>query len=90
MKIDIYKSALHGDKYLSVPSGTNVNQLTLPGDIDKDLLVLSPFKSPLEIGPQFSHIGLDSDNVRNQIRERGFAIHGATVKVELKINHQNR
>lgn len=84
MNIDIYQSASHGDKYLSVIAGADVKELSLTNDFDEDLLILSPFKSSLKLDPDNPRIGLDQHDVIEQIKEKGFAIHGATVKIELK------
>ncbi|MYL24937.1 hypothetical protein GLV89_14240 [Halomonas alkaliantarctica] len=84
MNVDIYQSAYCGDKYLFVPSGTDVKKLTLPSDFDEELLTLSPFKSSLELDANRPRIGLDQHDVINQINEKGFAIHGATLKIEMK------
>ena len=78
MKVAVYKSTKNGDKYLTVPGGTEVKKMNLPADIDSDLLSLSPFKTSLEIDNGDKRIGLDTDDVIAQINEKGFAIHGAT------------
>lgn len=83
MKIDIYKSTKNGDKYLSVPSGTDVTTLQLPENTDPDILSLSPFKTELELDPSKPRIALDQEDVKTQINDRGYAIHGATVKIEI-------
>jgi len=84
VKIDIYKSTKNGDKYLSVPSGTDVTTLQLPENTDQDILSLSPFKTELELDPSKPRIALDQEDVKAQIDDRGYAIHGATVKIEIK------
>lgn len=81
MKIDIYRSTKSGNKYLSVPEGTDVTKLNLPVDTDPDLLALSPFKTSLQLEPNMPRIALDQEVVIRQITERGFAIH--EVKVEI-------
>lgn len=83
MKIDIYKSALNGDKYLSVPAGTDVAHKPFPHDFDPDLLKLSPFKTSLDIQPNDTRVALDSTDVISQIEEKGYAIHAATVTVTI-------
>lgn len=75
MKIDIYRSTKSGNKYLSVPEGTDVTKLNLPADTDPDLLALSPFKTSLQLEPNMPRIALDQEVVIRQITERGFAIH---------------
>jgi uncharacterized protein YcgL (UPF0745 family) len=83
VKIDIYKSIKNGDKYLSVPSGTDVTTLQLPEDTDPDILSLSPFKTELELDPNKLLITLDQKDVKAQIDDQGYAIHGAKVKIEI-------
>lgn len=83
MKIDIYKSTKNGDKYLSVPSGTDVTKVKLPVGVDPDILSLSPFKTELELDRGQPRIALDQEDVEAQINERGYAIHGATIKIEI-------
>ena len=81
MKIDIYKSVANGNKYLSVPAGTDVAQKPFPHDFDPELLKLSPFKTSMDIQPTDARVALDSADVIRQIEEKGYAIHTATVTV---------
>ncbi|WP_147418207.1 hypothetical protein [Salinisphaera sp. Q1T1-3] len=83
MKIDIYKSAKSGSKYLSVPSGTEIESLALPSDIDSDLLALSPFKTELELDASKPLIALDQADVESQISKNGYAIHGAEITINV-------
>ena len=83
MKIDIYKSTKNGNKYLSVPENTDVTKVNLPNDVDPDLRTLSPFKASLEIDPTQPRVALDTDDVLNQIKNNGYAIHGAKTKIEI-------
>jgi len=84
MNIDIYQSACCGDKYLSVKSGTDIENLKLPNDFDEDLLILSPFKSTLKLDINKPRVSLDQCDVITQINEKGFATHGATLKIKIK------
>jgi len=83
MKIDIYKSVKNGTKYLSVPAGTDMSSKQFPADLDPDLLTLSPFKTSLDIQPGDHRAALDSADVVQQINDRGFATHTATVTVTI-------
>ena len=83
MKIDIYRSATSSTKYLSVPSGTNVEDLLFPPSIDRDLLKLSPFKTELDVSPEQPRIALDVADVISQIDKNGYAVHSATVTIEI-------
>ncbi|MCK5881665.1 MAG: hypothetical protein KAG18_07295 [Sinobacterium sp.] len=84
MKIDIYTSALNGSKHLSVEKGTKLESLTLPADLDADLLSLSPFRTRLEIEAGKEHNALDQSDVLKQIEDNGFAVHGAKMTISLK------
>jgi hypothetical protein len=84
MKIDIYRSNSNTKKYLSVPAGTDVRNLTLPADFDTDLLRLSVFKSEHEIQPGVPYIALDADDVIRQIQEKGYATHGAKIEITIQ------
>ena len=86
MKIDIYNSAIKGDKFLSVPKGTKISELKLPESTDKDLLTLSPFRTRLEIDPSKMHPALDQKDVLRQIEKNGYAIHGATILLKVVEN----
>jgi hypothetical protein len=83
MKIDIYKSVLNGDKYLSVPAGIDVAHKPFPADLDPELLKLSPFKTALDIQPNDKRVALDSADVIRQIEERGYTAHTATVTITI-------
>jgi hypothetical protein len=86
LKIDIYNSAIKGDKFLSVPKGTKISELKLPESTDKDLLTLSPFRTRLEIDPSKMHPALDQKDVLRQIEKNGYAIHGATILLKVGEN----
>jgi len=77
LKIDIYTSAINGNKYLSVAKGTKVETLALPDSIDTDVRTLSPFKTRLEIDHTKEHPALDHQDIIEQIEQKGFAVHGA-------------
>lgn len=81
MEIDIYKSVLHGKKYLSVPAGTDVMNTPFPSSLDPDLHKLSPFKTSLDIQPGDARAALDSQDIIRQIEEKGFATHTAAVVI---------
>ena len=83
MKIDIYKSANCGDKYLSVAVGTKLNELELPETFDADLLTLSPFKTRLDIDTSKEHPAIDHEDVLKQIAENGYAVHGVKTVVSV-------
>jgi hypothetical protein len=84
MRIDIYSSAKNRTKYLSVPAGADVTTIQFPPGFDPDLHELRPFKSQLEIIPGKPHIALDAQDVENQIRANGYAVHAATVTITIR------
>lgn len=84
MIIDIYVSNRNGDKFLSVPAGKDVTTLELPLEIDPDFHELSLYKQDVELNSDKPRIALDDTEVSKQINENGYAIHFATVKLEIK------
>jgi hypothetical protein len=84
MKIDIYKSIVNSKKYISVPAGTDIRSIQFPDTFDKELVKLSPFKSEHEIFPDVPYIALDSNEVIKQIKEKGYAIHGAKIEITIQ------
>lgn len=83
MQIDVYKSVLNGDKYLSVPAGTDVKSTPFPASLDPDLHKLSPFVTSLDIQPNDKRVALDSKDVIDQISKNGFATHSATIVIQI-------
>jgi hypothetical protein len=87
LKIDIYTSVKDGGKYLSVEKGTKLENLSLPSDIDQDLLCLSPFKTRLEIDESKEHPALDHKDIAKQIKAHKYAIHGAKITIDLTVKN---
>jgi hypothetical protein len=85
LKIDIYTSVKDGSKHLSVEKGKKLETLSLPSDIDKDLLSLSPFKTRLEVDESKEHPALDHKDIVKQIKARQYAIHGAKISIDLTV-----
>ncbi len=63
MKVDVYKSTKHGEKYLTVPVDTKVEDMKFPVNIDLDLLSLSLFKTSLEIAQGEKRVGVNTDDI---------------------------
>jgi len=82
MNIDIYKSNINHKKYLSVPVRTDLTELKLT---DSDFSEVCPFKSQHQIEQGQPMIGLDPDDIINQINENGYAIHGTTTVQKISI-----
>lgn len=89
MNIDVYISTKNDNKYLSVLTGTNVNQLDLPDDIDPDLLSLTPFKTSLELDLSKPRVGINQEDIHKQITEKGYAIHGASMNVAVRLTGES-
>lgn len=85
MKIDIYRSAKNSTKYISVPSGTDINTFQFPADLDEDLHQLSPFKTHHEIIPGEPYVALDGEDVATQIRAKGYATYRANISVDVSV-----
>ena len=83
MKIDIYTSTKNGEKHLSVKAGVKLETLEIVDTLDPDMLVLSPFRTRLEIDPNKPHKALNGKDILKQIEASGFAVHGAKTKVKL-------
>ncbi|WP_120510968.1 DUF6139 family protein [Photobacterium salinisoli] len=79
MKVDIYKSA-KSDIYVSVPEGTDIQDLSLP----KEVLPVGPFKSSVDLNPTQPRVGIDQQDVIDQIETKGYAIHGAKVSTTIE------
>jgi len=84
LKIDIYTSISNGDKYLSIPVGTKIEELALPADVDAEILTLSPFRTRLEVDAEKPHNALDAKDIIRQIEKNGFAVHSSTQKIQLE------
>ena len=82
MKIDLYKSVLNGDKYLSVPAGTDLAHKPFPAGFDPELLKLSPFKTSLDIQPNDTRVALDKNGVITAIDSRHIDDCGAYPRYE--------
>lgn len=83
MLVDIYSSLNNGSNYISVPAGTDITQIDLPEDIEKAFSQVTPFKSNIDLQLGDKRIGIDSADVIKQINSKGFAVHGATIKVDI-------
>jgi hypothetical protein len=86
MKIDIYRSTTNGNKYLSVPANTDMNDFLLPVDIDADIKNLTQFKESVNIDPERRSVGLDAVDITRQIEANGFAIHGITISFDVNLH----
>lgn len=83
MRVDIYKSTKNGNKYISVPVGTEIEKMQFPSNLDPDFLSLSPFKTELEIDPSQPRIALDSADIIKQISVSGYALHETKITINV-------
>lgn len=80
MKIDVYVSCANSSKFLSVKEGKNLSDLTLPTETDQDYLTVSPFKKSIDLS--IDRIAINSKDIEEQIKEKGYALHQAFIKVK--------
>jgi hypothetical protein len=85
MKIDIYRSTTDGNKYLSVPADTDMNEFLFPADLDSDLKNLMQFKESIEVDPDRRSVGLDALDITKQIEKNGYAVHGITISFDVDL-----
>lgn len=83
MRVDIYKSTKNGNKYISVPFGTDIGKMQFPSNLDPDLLSLSPFKTELDIDPYQPCVALDSSDIIKQILANGYALHETKITISV-------
>lgn len=85
VSVDIYRSSSDRSKFLSVPSGSNLAEMTFPADTDNDLFSVSLYKDNVELERGKNAVGLDVDSILNQIEMRGFAFHGLKFSASLSV-----
>lgn len=83
MLIDIYRSSNNNSNFISVPAGIDMAKIDLPEDVENAFSQVTPFKKGVELQPGDKRIAIDSEDVIKQINDRGFAVHGATVKIDI-------
>lgn len=74
MKIDVYQITNH--TFLSVRIGTDPRTIELE---KLDLSSLKLFKSDIDLDSPYSIIGLNKSEVKDQIENNGYAIHGVRI-----------
>jgi len=82
MIIDIYRSKSNSEKFLSVLKDTDITTLSIP---DNDYIEVTLFKSNKTIEADMPLIAMDPSNIIDQINSKGYALHGAAVKMETGI-----
>jgi len=90
LKIDIYTSTKSGDKYLSVQAGVKLEALEILDTLDPDMLILSPFRTRLEIDTSKPHKALNAKDIVKQIELNGFALHGAKTVIKLSAKKKTK
>ena len=86
VSIDIYRSSTDRSKYLSVPSGADLSQMLFPADTDSDYQSVSIYKQDVILESGKSAIGLDVEDILNQIQKSGFAFHPLKFSASMSMN----
>lgn len=72
MKVDVYKSS-KSQKYLFVPAGKNITELSISDD---DMKEVSIFKNGIELDVNKPRISLDPKTAITKIESYGYYIQG--------------
>ena len=79
MKIDVYSRAKNSNKHLSVTAGSNLSDIPFPPELDPDFSEVKTLRKAMEIDTDDDRIGINSANMIDQIKSRGFATHGTKI-----------
>jgi hypothetical protein len=79
MKIDIYQSTKNSSAFISVPENTSLEDISLTSEEALLYGEIKEFKKSLNIDSGDKRAALNSDDVINQIQDKGYAIHGAKI-----------
>jgi uncharacterized protein YcgL (UPF0745 family) len=79
MIIDVYVSTKNESKFLSVPQDTNLSELTIE---DQDYKSVSLSKKGKHINLNENRIGVNTNDVINQINKNGYALHSTKTTFE--------
>ena len=85
MNIDIYKSTENDEQYLSVPAGTDISVLDFAEGEALDVSVFTVFKTSLELDLNKPRVGLNQEDIHQQIADKGYAIHGVNMEVSINL-----
>jgi uncharacterized protein YcgL (UPF0745 family) len=80
MQIDVYHSTKKGDCFLSVPAGTDLSTIQITHEEATVYGELRTFQKSLSIDASDRKVAIDSNNVIDQISDKGYAIHRAVVQ----------
>ena len=75
LDIDLYRSSVDRTKLLSVPAGKNPLEITYPSDLDADLHNVRPYKQNVHLERGQPALGLDVEDIFQQIDAKGYAAH---------------
>lgn len=79
MKIDIYQSTKDSSKFLSVPEKTDMSNLKITEEEATIFGKVTSHRKSLNIDANDERIALNTDDVLKQIKNKGYAIHGAKI-----------
>lgn len=79
MIIDVYVSTKNKSKFLSVPQDTNLSELTIE---DQDYKSVSLSNKGKYIKLNENRIGVNTNDIINQINKNGYALHSTKITFE--------
>ena len=68
---------------MTVPAGKTPDNVELPTDLDSDYNMMTVFSRGLDLQLVDHRAGLDCAEVLRQIASKGFALHQATVEIQI-------
>ena len=79
LDLDLYRSSVDRTKLLSLPAGKNPLEIAFPSDLDADLHNVKPYKQNVHLERGQPALGLDVEDIFQQISARGYAAHALKV-----------
>lgn len=83
MKVDIYKCVLAPRKFVTLPSGSNLEALHL-GKIDSDYANVTLLQKSVDLSSDEPRAGFSVKDIIREIEENGFSLHNAQVNIEAR------
>lgn len=81
MIIDVYVSSKNSNKFLSVPQNTDLSKLNIE---DSDYKSVSLTNKGKNINENENRIGVNTNDIINQINKNGYALHSIKITFEEK------
>ena len=82
MKVDIYKSVNSPNRFLTVSTGTDIQDLGLSEEDAKHYQQLEPFKKAMTIDASDKRIALDASKIIENIEAHGYALHSILLQFQ--------